>query len=266
MIEQVYVMQEIAIKDLKAHPKNPRRISPEAKKRLREGMEKHGIVQPIIWNKRTGFVVGGHQRLALIREGKEKEELLQVAVIDVDEAKELELLIFLNNAGSQGHYDEDAMIDILANGLVDRSALGFNDAELDYFNKLMAEAVDRQISAAEKYFEESVELYEQMGAKVEENKEAIEQDKESRKDKWMQITDQRFERPMPASTEKDQAFRDARDNWKGQELIKDSVLKIIFKTPENQRAFLQKIGAPTDSLIIHETELDLSFINTITQK
>ena len=46
---------------------NPRTISEEAKKSLKRGIKKYGLLGGIIVNKRTGMtVVSGHQRLAVM--------------------------------------------------------------------------------------------------------------------------------------------------------------------------------------------------------
>ena len=52
--------------ELKAAEYNPRKdLQPEDAeyKKLRRSIEEFGYVEPIIWNERTGNVVGGHQRL-----------------------------------------------------------------------------------------------------------------------------------------------------------------------------------------------------------
>ena len=51
---------------LRAAPYNPRRdLQPEDAEyqKLRRSIETFGYIEPIIWNERTGNVVGGHQRL-----------------------------------------------------------------------------------------------------------------------------------------------------------------------------------------------------------
>ena len=56
---------------LKPADYNPRRdLQPEDAEyqKLRRSMEEFGYVEPIIWNERTGRVVGGHQRLKVLLE------------------------------------------------------------------------------------------------------------------------------------------------------------------------------------------------------
>lgn len=53
--------------DLKPAPFNPRTIDDEAAAGLRTSIEKFGDISGIVWNKRNGFLVAGHQRLKAMR-------------------------------------------------------------------------------------------------------------------------------------------------------------------------------------------------------
>jgi hypothetical protein len=50
------------VSDLKPHPGNPRRITDPELKRLRKTIELYGDLSGIVFNRRTGRLVGGHQR------------------------------------------------------------------------------------------------------------------------------------------------------------------------------------------------------------
>ncbi len=57
------------IEDLAPAPYNPRRIEPEALAALRRSLAEFGDISGLVWNRRTGHLVAGHQRLdALKRE------------------------------------------------------------------------------------------------------------------------------------------------------------------------------------------------------
>jgi len=61
------------VKDLKPAGYNPRINIKENKslyKKLESSIDKFGLVEPIIWNKKTGHVVGGHQRLQILKDKK----------------------------------------------------------------------------------------------------------------------------------------------------------------------------------------------------
>lgn len=91
---------------LKNAPYNPRVMRDDERARLRDGIEKHGLVAPQTWNRRTGNLVGGHQRTSVLDDcyGTEDYELT-VAVIDVDDVRERELNLLLNNGQAQGDWD-----------------------------------------------------------------------------------------------------------------------------------------------------------------
>ena len=116
--------------NLKAAPWNPRQIDDEAKKKLRSSLKRVGLVSPIVWNKRTGTIVSGHQRLDLLDqlEGRRDYEL-DVAVIDVAEKTEKEINIFLNNELASGTWDINKLDSLMKDGL-DFGNCGFEKFEL----------------------------------------------------------------------------------------------------------------------------------------
>jgi len=56
-----------AIAELQAAPYNPRVISQEMLDALGASINRFGLVEPVVWNRRTGHVVGGHQRLKVLQ-------------------------------------------------------------------------------------------------------------------------------------------------------------------------------------------------------
>jgi hypothetical protein len=83
---------------------NPRTIDDKALNGLNNSMEKFGIVEPIIWNKRTKNVVGGHQRLKILLSHNIEE--VDVVIVDLPEDEEKALNIALNNPHIQGEFNE----------------------------------------------------------------------------------------------------------------------------------------------------------------
>jgi ParB-like nuclease domain len=104
-------------------------MSPDTMAGLTASLKRFGVVEPIIWNQRSGYVVGGHQRLTVLQtEGAEKA---QVIVVDLPDKDEKELNIALNNL--QGEWDYTALKTILADIQPDETArvmLGFSEQEL----------------------------------------------------------------------------------------------------------------------------------------
>lgn len=110
---------------------NPRVISEDAKKRLRKMIAKHGLVQPLVWNRRTGNLVSGHQRLAALDSLERTQDYaLQVAVVDVNERDERILNVQLNNPSMQGEWDLDKLADLADSSAISPDEFGFSDGDI----------------------------------------------------------------------------------------------------------------------------------------
>lgn len=101
------MVREISVSELNAAKYNPRMEwkpgMPEWEK-LKTSMEQFGNVEPIVWNQRTGNVVGGHQRLAILK--NLDYESVPCSVVDLDENEEKLLNIALNKIKGQWDYDK----------------------------------------------------------------------------------------------------------------------------------------------------------------
>jgi len=128
---QAFVVERVARSQLRNAPYNPRRIDEHAKAKIRANLERVGLVSPPTWNKRTGNLVGGHQRLSILDAlSGEPDYLLDVAVVDLDDHEERAQNLFLNNGSAQGWWDEEALGAMLKEmpGLADLG--GFDPADL----------------------------------------------------------------------------------------------------------------------------------------
>lgn len=112
---------------------NPRKDlkpgDPEYEK-LKRSIEQFGYVDPVIWNKRTGSVVGGHQRLKVLKDSGITE--LECVVVDLPLEKEKALNIALNKIS--GDWDKEKLallITDLQGTDLDVSLTGFDTEELD---------------------------------------------------------------------------------------------------------------------------------------
>lgn len=124
----------LPLASLKPAEYNPRTISDESMSRLRRSMDEFGLVEPIVVNKRTGYtVVGGHQRLEILRARGETE--IPCSVVDLPISREKALNVALNNQAMAGAYDFTKLADLLQEidtGEFDVSAVtGFDAAELE---------------------------------------------------------------------------------------------------------------------------------------
>lgn len=92
-------IRKVKISEMKSPEYNPRKSvleDPVFLERLTNSLERFGYIDPIIWNERTGNVVGGNQRLAVLSQGMSPEEELTVVVVDFDETEERAANIALN--------------------------------------------------------------------------------------------------------------------------------------------------------------------------
>ncbi len=100
------------VDELKAAEYNPRkdlRPGDAEYEKLKRSIQEFGYVEPVIWNKRTGTVVGGHQRLKVMKDLGYEE--VDCVVVDLDEKKEKALNIALNKIS--GEWDNDLLANLL---------------------------------------------------------------------------------------------------------------------------------------------------------
>ena len=112
---------------------NPRKDlkpgDPEYEK-LKRSIEQFGYVEPVIWNKTTSRVVGGHQRLKVLHDMGMTE--VDCVVVELDEEKEKALNIALNKIS--GDWDKDKLALLIADlqgADFDVSLTGFAPEEID---------------------------------------------------------------------------------------------------------------------------------------
>lgn len=125
---QKFETETIHRTQLKGAPYNPRTISEANKRKLKKSLSEHGLVMPLVWNKRTGILVSGHQRLKALDalEGTEDYELT-VSVIDVDEREERILNVQINNEFAMGEWDLDALGDLAQESEISFVEMGFDE-------------------------------------------------------------------------------------------------------------------------------------------
>lgn len=126
-----YNVETVDRNAIQGAPYNPRQIDAHAKKKLRENIQKTGLLAPIIVNRRSGFVVSGHQRLtALDTLEKTDQYQLQVAYVDLTPKQEREVNIFMNNESAQGSWDLDALKEMIEVDNIDVLSAGFEESDL----------------------------------------------------------------------------------------------------------------------------------------
>ena len=127
------IIKKIPIEKINPAPYNPRidlQPGDPEYEALKQSMTRFGAVEPLVWNERTGNLVGGHQRFKILRE--EKPKTLLVSVVNLDEAEEKALNLALNKIS--GDWDEEKLQLLLAelsNTFDDTTLTGFSDEELE---------------------------------------------------------------------------------------------------------------------------------------
>lgn len=112
------------------NPRKDLKPSDEEYEKLKRSIEQFGYVEPVIWNKTTGRVVGGHQRLKVLMNMGMTE--VDCVVVEMDEDKEKALNIALNKIS--GEWDKDKLALLIADlqgADFDVSLTGFESAEID---------------------------------------------------------------------------------------------------------------------------------------
>lgn len=144
-------IETVKIAKINPAPYNPRKdlvpSDPEYQK-LKKSIDKFGFVEPLVWNVRSGNLVGGHQRLKiLIEEGAMEAE---VSVVDLNDADEKTLNINLNKTG--GDWDQETLSSLLS----ELSKIPDFDMELTGFEKYELNALDVDVDFSSNDDEESV--------------------------------------------------------------------------------------------------------------
>ena len=93
------LIEKRKIAELNPAPYNPRKSDVTQEANLKASLEKFGVVDPIIFNKQTGNIVGGHFRVRELK--KLGVEEVDCVILDLSPEDEKELNIRLNaNSGS----------------------------------------------------------------------------------------------------------------------------------------------------------------------
>ena len=127
------VIESIKAEQLMPAKYNPRKdLKPgDAEyEKLKKSLEEFGYVEPVIWNRTTGNVVGGHQRLKVLLSMGMTE--IDCVVVELSEEKEKALNVALNKIS--GDWDKNKLALLIADlqgADFDVSLTGFDPAEID---------------------------------------------------------------------------------------------------------------------------------------
>lgn len=128
-------IETVSLEQLKPAPYNPRvELKPgdAAYERLKRSLDEFELVEPLVWNRRTGHLVGGHQRLAILRSRGVTE--VAVSVVDLPIEREKALNVALNNPNLAGDWDlgklSQVVAELQASSEIDATLTGFDPSEI----------------------------------------------------------------------------------------------------------------------------------------
>jgi ParB-like nuclease family protein len=171
---KAFRVRVLPIERLVPAPYNPRRAlkpTDKAYRKLEASIREFGLVEPLIWNERTGHVVGGHARLAILKAIGLTE--VPVSVVRLSVAREKALNVVLNNQEAQGRYDPSLLAGIL-DDLKDLPELGMTGFDPESLPPLRLEplseipAVEERCNRVTVTLEVERETYEQLAPRLDE--------------------------------------------------------------------------------------------------
>ncbi|EDN8993470.1 ParB N-terminal domain-containing protein [Listeria monocytogenes] len=127
------IIEKIKVEQLIPADYNPRkdlRPGDSEYEKIKRSLEEFGYVDPVIWNKTTGRVVGGHQRLKVLASMGRTE--VECVVVELNEEKEKALNVALNKIS--GDWDKEKLAVLMTDldaADFDVSLTGFDAAEID---------------------------------------------------------------------------------------------------------------------------------------
>lgn len=219
--------------DLKAAEYNPRRISDRNKRKLKSRLKKHGMVNVVTFNRKTGNIVGGHQRLEALDalEGT-NDYYLDVAVIEVDLKEEIEINDSLNNKNLQGEYDAELIAALKDEYDVDiANALNFDKAELTEKFRIQLDDF-RDVPEVNQQIEDALNELDDADAEEKKQREA--------------------QKAIMANRQQSQDVKNARESgeYTANSDNRDYDLQIIFNTNKEKQEFLQLLDIKEDTKCI----------------
>ena len=142
----------VDIEQLQPAPYNPRKpLKPGTPgyRRLERSLKEFSLVQPLVWNEQTGNIVGGHQRLEILKNQGAKS--VEVVVVSLSLAREKALNVALNNSQVGSDWDAEKLASVLTElrdlPEIDATLTGFDERDLR--DLLMEPVPDLREEAAE---------------------------------------------------------------------------------------------------------------------
>lgn len=144
-IRERFVVKDIPRSQIKIDPRNPRYMDHHAHKKLATNLTNPnvGLIDTLVFNQRTGLLVGGHQRLSVLDEqAKGEDYLVRCAVCDLDPKEAANAMLALNNEALMGTFEVDSIISLTSDGTLDVKAAGYDSGEFALLLDSMGVAED----------------------------------------------------------------------------------------------------------------------------
>ena len=123
------------VSSLKIAPYNPRvELTPSHPEfqAIKESVEVHGIIQPLVFSKTRGYIIGGAQRLTVLKAlGVDEVPVVEVEFKDIMQEKAANMA--LNKI--TGRWDPDKLAKLKSEGIFSKFPTGFSMAEIDAIGK-----------------------------------------------------------------------------------------------------------------------------------
>ncbi len=129
-------IRELNISEIQPAAYNPRKdLKPgDAElEKLRAVIDRFDLVEPLVWNKRTSNLVGGHQRLKILK--ARGDRTVQAVVVDLDDVEERSLNVALNQV--QGDWDLPKLSELLGELKAADFDLSLTGFDFDEWTSLM---------------------------------------------------------------------------------------------------------------------------------
>ena len=140
-ISEIYVDEE----------SNARDLNEERFEKLRESLKTFGNLQPIVVNKSTNKLLGGHQRLKILSETQDE---VDVWLVNLDEFQEQSASLALNN--EVGEFDDEALSEIIKGFDSEQVYLtGFDDNLIEQITT----ELDETLEQGTEELSEKIEIY-----------------------------------------------------------------------------------------------------------
>lgn len=160
------VVKAFRVDELEAADYNPRAISEESLRGLKESLARFGLVELPVVNVHEGRkrLIGGHQRVKVLR--AQGVKMVDCVEVDFDDAQEIAANLALNNPATQGDFDpvkSIALLDRVIPKLPMPDFAGFHVLEQDLRDRVARTEARKQEQNAEPAAPPTVDIVSQVG-------------------------------------------------------------------------------------------------------